>query len=520
MIEEIASQISESVGSDTIMRNVLDAAQRSTRSDRSRIMLPQRDGTYHLIEYRQQSNEFEYVESFREGMHPLLYKIMQSGSAVREPDVTDSMIYTSLMAVPLMRGKDVIGVLSIESQQEDFYSAKQIGFLENLAGHAAMSLGNAWLLAESENQIRTLTYLRELTLEASTSVENQRIINAILVTSLDILEAQECSLFSFNEGEIVQAGWMSRNRKQQPKTKLTLPRFLIERVMRVRERVFIPDIKESIYSADIELAQDSSVLAIPIFRRDKVQEVLGLVFDKVPVINEKYEHTIGLLAVQVAGHLENIVLNDALLANAKQMRAILDTTRDGILLLDRHGCVQETNPALSEFLGIDMTAHIGWRLEQVIIEHFGDLQDNKNAEVLFHITKDYWQDAEKNSQREYTLEHDELIHIREFSVPVQDKDGEVLGRLFSLRDVTEEKEIAEYRQKIQGMVLHDLQSPLSSMITSLDLSIGMMKTVEPDNVEQVMEIQKISIESARHLLSLVETMRDIPRLSKGELPLD
>jgi signal transduction histidine kinase len=65
------------------------------------------------------------------------------------------------------------------------------------------------------------------------------------------------------------------------------------------------------------------------------------------------------------------------------------------------------------------------------------------------------------------------------------------------------------------MVLHDLRSPLSAIISSIYLAINILQAPdETDTVESVIPTLQISLESAGHLVQMVETLRDLPVLAE------
>ena len=52
-----------------------------------------------------------------------------------------------------------------------------------------------------------------------------------------------------------------------------------------------------------------------------------------------------------------------------------------------------------------------------------------------------------------------------------DADNKVVGRLLVLRDMTEQKLLADFRDEITHMAVHDLRGPLTAVINGIDMTL-------------------------------------------------
>ena len=58
-------------------------------------------------------------------------------------------------------------------------------------------------------------------------------------------------------------------------------------------------------------------------------------------------------------------------------------------------------------------------------------------------------------------------YIDEIGSPVLDERGEtVIGWMLVWRDITEERQLSDLRQELSSMIVHDLRSPLTAIISS------------------------------------------------------
>lgn len=531
LIEDIAQQISRSLDLAPIINNVLEAALKSTQADIAGIaLLDDEANVFRVMMQRVVEGETEHYEVVRPVDQGVIGYVARTGSAVvcgdnRELSYyvppTDGVeqkpiVYQSTLAVPMLKNQVVIGVLNCESYQRDFFMDEQAGFLTSLAGHAVISIDNARLLDERQEQIRALTLLRQLAMETAFTTERETMVHKILHTTSQILEGHAAALYHhLPEDDAFQlVGAINA-----PETGLMIPEQLLRESTRQRQAVFLTQLDEQpLYQHNGTHPDYRSLAIIPIFRGDKVQDAVVVTFRETRHFKRQDHNTLDLLTAQIAGHLENIALNEAIRTSNDRMRAILDSTRDGVLLLDRQGRVQHCNPAVERLLDVAFSASMGQPLGFILDTHpalratFDQGEGPRPYEAAMLA-------SDAVHEREYVL--DNLTYLKEISYPVQDVHGGITGRLLILRDITEEKALAAYREKIRSMILHDLRGPLGSVISSMHLGIAIIKDPGDMSIEETLiPTLEVSLESADNLLQLVDSLRDIPKLERGAFPIE
>jgi signal transduction histidine kinase len=83
--------------------------------------------------------------------------------------------------------------------------------------------------------------------------------------------------------------------------------------------------------------------------------------------------------------------------------------------------------------------------------------------------------------------------------------------LWTLHDLTEREQLDDCARNLTAMIYHDLRSPLSNLVSSLDLLRGMTRS-NPD----VQSTLAIAEHSAERMNRLVTTLLDINRLEAGD----
>jgi two-component system, NtrC family, sensor histidine kinase KinB len=537
LIEDIGQKISRSLDLDLIINNVLEAAMRSTQADLASIALIKNDTTVIVKQQTLQGGDL-IVETYEttietgimgQTMLTGLMRVIDDNSNVKNyvPPPGDNT-YRSSLVVPLSKGDTAMGALNMESMYPNFFTDEHAGFIKSLAGHAIISIDNANLLEQHQTQIEVLSQLRELALTASTTTSTDSIVNTIVHTATEMLKGSGGILIPYNhdrkEIESVSAlGWI-RLGSNFVQDMFFIPETLLYQVAHTEDMLIIEDVETHERYKTYEQRNHvnyTSLLIMPIKRRNQVTELLCVTFKKRRIVSEQDINSMQLLQVQVANHLENVQLSEEIIEQNVRMRAILDSTRDGIILLDREGNLQDANISAEELLNIDLNNYRETNFATILMKHSYSANDEESFAELIQTARILRTDANRNMIREYTLHSQaKLIYIREVSSPVWDASNEIVGRLLSLRDVTEERALDEFRDRLQSMILHDHKGPLGNTISGMVMGKGLLTEIKDKELaEDLTELMQVAEESSRNLMNLVEGMLDIGKMQHEQMDL-
>lgn len=516
LIEDIARQISSALDYNQIIEQMLDAALRATQGDSATLTLVETDELWTVIQresqgeihktYRSRRRQDSAVEQVIRTRKPLLV------SDTRE--LTDYMPSSrtaclSFVAVPLTHDNAVIGVLNVESVHPRFFTEEQVSFLSGLAGHAIISIRNARLLEEHQYQISTLRSLQALTMRLSGAVTMQAVASAIVETARDMLDAKDVALFRHNpaRGQL---------------TLVTTPGG-----KRTETYIGAADALAAAHTGDIQVVEKISnkqigtFVHMPIKYNGEVQEVLSLAFPEDRTVRPRDLNSVMLLASQAAGHLENAVLHEHIRAGADRTRAILNSTRDGILLIDRNGFLVECNPSAERLLGIDKDEFLGKHFVLSLSRVMGSdevRESGYSRSQLVALARQLRLEPERITSRQFSrMVGTQQIYIEEIGSPVLNDRNDIVGRLLVLRDITEQKQLEMYRDEITHMAVHDLRGPLWAVISGIHLALEDLRML-PDT-EMIQKSLDVAGQSANGLLKLVDSLLDISRLETRQMPL-
>lgn len=273
------------------------------------------------------------------------------------------------------------------------------------------------------------------------------------------------------------------------------------------------------------VAQTRSILIAPLLKR---QEVLGLIMlehDRPSAFSESDAHFVMQIANQAVIAVDNTLLFHAIREARDKMQTILNATDEGIILIDEGGSVALANPRV-ELLGLDANDLLNQPLadllnnEQIELAQRMGFGSNERLRRLLHEINDpdQWQPSPPHV---YEVPQPDMgvRYIERQIIPVRDEHDTLIGALLIFRDETEERELAQQRESLSQMIVHDLRSPLTSVTTSLRL---LQQLVPADSnfrpvVEKTTEASRRAI---RKVLSRVDALLDISKMESGELYLE
>lgn len=208
--------------------------------------------------------------------------------------------------------------------------------------------------------------------------------------------------------------------------------------------------------------------------------------------------------------------DEALARRLEQLQALLDSTRDGVLMLDVRGRVVLINPIATQLLG-----HPPITLRDVLLE------PERDAAALGY-TPNQWQQlltslAEGRtgqSQRHLFTRSagPQSTHLERHEGPVMAANGQVMGWLMVFRDVTEEQEQAAWRTEFTRMIVHDLRNPVTTLLSTIHLLNDQL--TQTPAVTETADLVETARRGCVSLLDMIDSLMDINRMEAGQLIVD
>jgi Signal transduction histidine kinase len=167
----------------------------------------------------------------------------------------------------------------------------------------------------------------------------------------------------------------------------------------------------------------------------------------------------------VAGLSSRRISSDALelQSTAALQHGLLDSTIDGICLTDVTGNIVLANAPLQRF-----AVELGLPQHGTVAERLLKLADRTTEPARFATRmRDLGRDLAP-SEDEFELAESGRV-FRGYTAPVVRKDGTVVGRIWTLREVTADRRLERLRDAFVDAVSHELRTPLTSMSGFLEL---------------------------------------------------
>jgi PAS domain S-box-containing protein len=520
---EVLRDIGEQPDPESVARVAVEAIARHTHHHEVVISLPSADRQSWMTYSAQPSASLEgKVHPIHQGVTGRAFR---SGRTQYVPDVSVDADYVlvnpsaqSELAVPLLHGARVVGVLNLESDQQAGFSPDDISLAESLADAVALALDNARLYAETRQYLGDLSALFLITQTTGESL----LIEEVLARALD----STLVALKFDVGVVMLADAASGALHPAVEHGATdIIADLLEPLQQLSERpyrrravfmLFMPDDlrQDAPKGGEALLAQGlQNFVGIPLNYRERCFGVMCLL-SRQPVVAASVQPAL-LYAVgrQIATAIANARLYRVIAEEQSRLKALLKASRDGLILIGMDRRVLVVNRPTLRLLNLpgdpddwegrplsEALSHLRHYAPKVVLETVREMRRVEHGD-------------EPSGQGEYEVNSRQ---IRWINLPVlADNDQFPLGRLIVLNDVTEERALSKLRDDLTDTMIHDLRNPVTAILGAIDV-FHIAYQLSNDELKLLDVIER----NSRRLLALINKILDITRLENGEMPLD
>ncbi|MFQ6576245.1 KinB sensor domain-containing domain [Pseudomonas sp. UM16] len=213
----------------------------------------------------------------------------------------------------------------------------------------------------------------------------------------------------------------------------------------------------------------------------------------------------GLMAQALRKHQATNV--DELLAGQQRLQAVLDSIDDGLLIIDRQGHLEHINPVAQRQLNWN-DSHLGRGLGEALKR---PELDEQLRLVLRGTSLD-------RVPEDLSLEIDEETRLLAYSLtPVCHPEGQILGAVMVLHDVTEQRAFERVRSEFVLRASHELRTPVTGMHMAFGLLCERLKF--PPQAREADLLTTIGEEMQR-LTQLINDLLNFSRYQSGQQKLE
>jgi signal transduction histidine kinase len=188
---------------------------------------------------------------------------------------------------------------------------------------------------------------------------------------------------------------------------------------------------------------------------------------------------------------------------------VLDSVREGIALVGLDHELVFANTAMETLAG-----RLAMPIPQAIGARGGDLETAAvDAEAYFEQWEVMLADDEEPTMDALEIADPPLV-LERYSAPVDDLDGNRIGRLVVLRDITRERQAERLKSDLMATVSHELRTPLASVLGYAEL----LRTRELSPAMREEILGTVHTE-AKRLSALIDDFLDLQTIEQDRLVL-
>ncbi|MBI5960598.1 MAG: GAF domain-containing protein, partial [Chloroflexi bacterium] len=270
-----------------------------------------------------------------------------------------------------------------------------------------------------------------------------------------------------------------------------------------------------------------SLLIVPIVRADEVLGVISLGSSRINDYSPDELSFVTQLATQARIAIDNARLFRRIEIARDRLQVILDSMKEAVILLEAEGWITLANPRVERLLGMDSLRIIKAPVVELIADPAIKLAERLGftpealLNALKSLSEGHWEESSSDGRRItfQLVTPAKKRFLDRTNAPVRNETGRVIGLLMVFTDVTEEHELAQAREDLGSMIVHDLRGPLTAVTTSLKL-LNEVGTGDDAVGRMIRQTTEISSRAIRKLLNLVDSLLDISKLESGIFKLE
>jgi len=384
---------------------------------------------------------------------------------------------------------------------------------------------NAQLYQEAQQRASELSVLNEIALGIGSKLSLDELLKLIIVKSCELIKAESGTLYLYNEDKqrlIVAAGHNGGEkflgRTVEPGEGVAGLVAVTGKPMRVNN-YYEWSGKAAAYVNESNI---TAILGVPLLSSGRVIGVVDVMNDvRRRVFSDEDVRLLNLLAPQAGVAVNNALLYQEVAQERDRLRAVLNSVDDGILMLDRNYSVVLSNPRFSELMKLNSEQVVNHSISEVA-DMLGESLESQppfNAEYVNRVLRDLSKKQEQTFQNRIIINEPRRRDMEWSGLPVLDSARNVLGWLNVFHDVTQQYELERFRDDFISMLVHDLRSPLTSIIGGVELAVSLVSPDQDADHAHQREFLEHVIRNCHSLLSMINTLLEVSRLEAGKMPL-
>ena len=424
----------------------------------------------------------------------------------------------SQLSVPILHEQNVLGVITLESDRPNDFSQNEQALVEQLANQAAIALMNANLHRETQHRLSEQSTLYQVATRLSRTLDAQEALDILAQAMIALVGLVDLGIYLWSD----DAATFRLQSLAHVETALPLPKELAESVVAGLSfgNANVLDIANEELSDISDLLLDEEKRCVLISMKT-AQRLLGLVvlcLDESMGYSKDLYQLLEAIVAQGAIAVQTALLFSETKQRREQLAAVVNSVAESIVMVNAEGQITLANQPIYVLTGMTREEIIGKRLMNLaegILARLG----YKKAE-LERLLADLMSGNTPMTPKEI-YQIPDVLPLRVFertTYPVTALNDQARGWMVVWRDVTEEHQVNQEREAIAEALIHDLRSPVSAVLGSLDLLEDALPEATKD--ETIERSLRVARRGAKRVLRLIMSLLDVARMQSGRVELE
>lgn len=559
-LNDISQQLSASLEEDQLIDLVVSSLYRLTEVAHIAVWQPTNNRKA-LIAVQTQGDEHEPVVAMRiscDAVDDLIVRTFQRGQVQFElappPELQGAWLQPmcGVLALPMLIDNQSLAVVSLQ----DPNPIEQLRYQQDLAlgviNQAAIALQNARLYTEVrtlnadlerrvEERTRELqeekdrlASTHQISIEVGQSLDLGQILNSSLEILAQITRADHASVMLIEQDDsslMVTRAVLGVPANPGNYTRFPIGAGIAGWVAQHRKSALVDDVSSddrwATFPGSSLRRREGAMISVPLLVQGEVLGVLTLSHPTPYFFNEGHLRLLNACAGAIAIGVNNAnlfsmisreaerryELLDRQQSEATQIEAILQSLSDGVIVCDLYGGVLTTNPAAAQMLERNVEDVLLWNLNDILTRYLGTKVHELPLDELLARPLNHQGDPRSFS----TIVKVGVRVINMRMGPVMKENGELIGALVVLRDVTREIEADRLKTEFIGTMSHELRTPMTAIkgFTQL-LAMGGLGPLNETQREFVNTIYS----NTERMIALINDVLDITKIESGSVDLE
>jgi len=330
LLEEVSRQVAGTLDEQEIFHRTVTAIVNRFGLAEAAISLPVGGDELELVAIAG-TEDMGFTPGFRQKVgEGIIGHVAESQATYVTNDISRDAYYFSspgrqagsALGLPMLRERQLVGVLYVESSAPGAFETDDVRALETLANHVATTLQNARLYARTRDRLREMTALQSVSHTVASSLELSQIFQTVVQLLQDTFGYHYVSIYLL-DGEVLRLGAQVGYPAELTYYEIPITTGITGRAARTRQTQFVKDVTAdpNFLLASYDLGSE---ICVPLL---KEQTVLGILNVEATRDRPLTEADVDLLTA-LAGPVTVAIDNARLFEAERKQRELAEALRE------------------------------------------------------------------------------------------------------------------------------------------------------------------------------------------------